>query len=97
MPERWCTVSVTDAEGRQHSVDVFASSTFDAAHLYLTHVKGQPNAQIPIPTRDTVFEVVIGGKIYIVKGTALKEWIAERRTALKGPKGMLFSRRPTLG
>jgi len=40
MPEHWCTVTVTDANGRRHSLDVIASSTYDAAHLYVTHAKG---------------------------------------------------------
>ena len=30
---RWCTVTVTDQDGRRHSIDVQATSTFDAAHL----------------------------------------------------------------
>lgn len=28
MPETWCTVTVTDAAGRRHSLDVIASSTY---------------------------------------------------------------------
>jgi hypothetical protein len=32
---RWCTVSVTDPDGRRHSVDVQATSTFHAAHLFV--------------------------------------------------------------
>ena len=39
---RWCTVTVTDGEGKRYSLDVNASSSYDAAHLYLTHVKEQP-------------------------------------------------------
>jgi hypothetical protein len=97
MPEQWCTVTVTDARGKRHSVDVFASSTFDAAHLYLTHVTARADAALPIPDENSVFDVVIGGKIYAVKGTALKKWIKARRETLRGPKGMLFNRRPTLG
>ena len=36
MPDRWCTVTVTDVEAGRHSLDLPASSTFDAAHLYVT-------------------------------------------------------------
>jgi len=36
---RWCTVTVTDQEGRRHSVDVQATSTFDAAHLCVVEAK----------------------------------------------------------
>jgi hypothetical protein len=93
MPERWCTVTVTDAKGRRYSLDVLASSTYDAAHLYVTHAKGQPQAQFPVPTRETAFEVVISGKVYAVTGVALQRWIEERRREWRGPKGLLFSRR----
>jgi hypothetical protein len=96
MPERWCTVSVTDAQGRRHSIDVLASSTYDAAHLYVTHAKNQPLGQLPVPTKATVFEVVTGGHVYTVTGAALQRWIEQRRQAWNGPRGLLFSRRPTL-
>jgi hypothetical protein len=43
-----------------------------------------------------VFEVVIGGRVYRVAGSALQRWIVERRGRLNGPKGYLFSKRPTL-
>jgi hypothetical protein len=39
MGERWCTVTVIEEFGRRHSVDVLASSTFDAAHIFVTHAK----------------------------------------------------------
>jgi hypothetical protein len=96
MPERWCTVTVTDADGRRHSLDLIASSTYDAAHLYVAHAKEQPHAGLPVPTLATLFEVVNGGKVYAVDGAALQRWIEQRRQEWKGPKGMLFSRRPTL-
>jgi hypothetical protein len=54
---------------------VEASSTYDAAHRYVTHAKTQAQAQLPIPTILTV----IGGKVYSVRGTALKRWIEQRR------------------
>ena len=39
MGERWCTVSVTDPAGRRYSVDVLATSVFDAAHICVAHAK----------------------------------------------------------
>ena len=96
MGDRWCTVTVTDAGGRRHSVDVFAASTFDAAHLFITHAKSDPRTGIPRLTLSTVFEVVIDGKVYRVAGKALQRWIVKERQERKGPRGMLFSRRPTL-
>src|SRR6476659_2276847 len=36
---RWCTVTVTDQDGRRHSVDVQATSTFDAAHSFVVEAK----------------------------------------------------------
>ena len=96
MPERWCIVTVTDRYGRRHSLDVLAFSTYDAAHLYVTHARAQPQSGLPIPNLTTVFEVVNGGKVYTVEGTALQRWIEQRRQEWKGPRGLLFSRRPTL-
>jgi hypothetical protein len=96
VPERWGTVTVTDDPGRRHSLDVQASSTYDAAHLYVAHVKTNTATQFPVPTLATVFEVVTAGRVYYVKGAALQRWIAERRQEWKGPKGFLFSQRPTL-
>jgi hypothetical protein len=94
MPDRWCTVTVTDAEGRRHSLDVLASSTFDAAHLYVARAKQNPAPSLPAPTLATVFEVVFGGRIYRVEGAALQRWIVGRRQDWKGPKGLLFRERP---
>jgi hypothetical protein len=96
MPEKWCTVTVVDRDGRRYSLDVQASSTYDAAHLYLAHAKSEPQAQLPIPTTETLFEVVTGGKVYSVRGAALQRWIEQRRQEWKGPKGLLFSQRPRL-
>jgi len=96
MGNRWATVTVTDASGRRHSVDVCASSTFDAAHLFITHAKADPRNGIPRPTVETVFEVVIDGKVHRVAGRALQRWIVKQRQERKGPAGMLFSQRPAL-
>ena len=95
MPARWCTVTVTDEQGRRHSLDVQACSTFDAAHLYVVRAKSHP-AELPIPTVATVFEVVTAGRVYRVEGAALQRWILRRREDWKGPKGFLFKQRPTL-
>jgi hypothetical protein len=65
---RWCTVTVVDAHGKRHSMDLFAQSTYDAAHLYVTSAKSQEAAmmpsRVPVPTVATVFEVVADGKIF---------------------------------
>jgi hypothetical protein len=75
---------------------VLASSTYDAAHLYVAHAKAQPSASLPVPTLATVFEVVIDGRVHRVQGAALQRWITRRRQEWKGPRGFLFSQRPTL-
>ncbi len=77
---RWCTVTVTDAEGRRHSVDVQATSSFDAAHLFVVEAKKERAVGLPNPTLATVFEVVAAGKIYHVRGAALQRWIIEKRS-----------------
>jgi hypothetical protein len=94
---KWCTVTVTDSEGKRYSLDVRAESSFDAAHLYLTHVKGQPNCGLPVPTTATTFEVITDGKIFHVPGARLKRWIEKRRDEWNGPRGLLFKQRPMIG
>lgn len=94
---KWCTVTVTDGDGKRYSVDVNADSSYDAAHLYLTHVRGNPGCGCPIPTTSTEFEVVTGGRIHHVQGARLKKWIENRRSEWKGPRGLLFSQRPMIG
>jgi hypothetical protein len=49
-----------------------------------------------VPNLCTRFEVSVEGKIHIVEGVALSRWIEERRRELRGPKGFLFSQRPTM-
>lgn len=83
---KWCTVTVTDPDGRRHSIDVVADSTFDAAHLFVVEAKRERSAVLAKPTLSTVFEVVAGGKVYRVTGAALQRWIVDRRQRLNGPK-----------
>jgi len=84
---KWCTVTVIDGEGRRYSLDVFADSSYDAAHLYLAHVRQNPARGFPIPTTSTLFEVVADGRINRVPGARLKTWIESRRQEWKGPRG----------
>ena len=93
---RWCTVTVTDESGKRHSLDLQAASTYDAAHLFVVEAKKERAVGLPKPTLTTVFEVVAGGRVYRVDGTALQRWIVEKRQAWNGPKGYLFSKRPGL-
>ena len=93
---QWCTVTVTDPDGRRHSVDVLADSTYDAAHLFVAEAKKERAIGLPKPTLATVFEVVAGGKVYHVAGVALQRWIVERRQRWNGPKGYMFCKRPGL-
>ena len=89
-------MTVIDADGRRHSLDVRASSTYDAAHLYVTHAKAQKQAQLPVPTLATIFEVITEGRVYLVTGTALQRWIEQRRQSWQGPRGALLRNRPSL-
>lgn len=61
-----------DADGRRHSPDLQASSSFDAAHMYVTHARVHPERGLPQPTLATVFEVVINAEVYRVEGRALQ-------------------------
>jgi hypothetical protein len=93
---RWATVSMVDEGGRRYSVDVCASSTFDAAHLFVAHAKADPRNGIPRPTVNSEFEVVVDGKIHRVTGKALQQWILKQGEERKGPAGYIFSKRPNL-
>jgi hypothetical protein len=79
-----CTVTITDGEGKRYSLDVNAGSSYDAAHLFVTHVRNNPSCGLPIPTTSTQFDVVTDGRIYRVPGTRLKKWIENRRSEWKG-------------
>lgn len=91
MGKRWATVTVADKDGRRHSVDVYACSTYDAAHLFVAHAKANPGNGLPPLGADTVFEVIAGGEIHYIKGVALQRWILRERQERKGPAGFLFS------
>ena|ERR1039457_2730179 len=86
-------LTVTDPDGRRHSLDVQATSSYDAAHLYVVEAKKERAVGLPKPTLTTVFEVVADGKVYRVKGAALQRWIVERRQKWNGPKGYMFTKR----
>ena len=96
VAKRWAIVTVTDNDGRRHSVDVQACSTFDAAHLFVAHGKSNPQNGLPQLGAGKVFEVVCAGEIHYIKGAALQWWILKERQERKGPAGFLFSQRPTL-
>ncbi len=89
-------MTLIDAEGRRHSLDVLADSTYDAAHLYFTQAKKDRSALLPVATRNSVFEVISGGRVYRVPGEKLRNWILDRRQEWHGPKGYLFRQRPIL-
>jgi hypothetical protein len=58
----WCTVTVIDGSGGRHGLDVYADISFDASHLYLTHVIRLPGCGPPAPpTVETTFEVGLHG------------------------------------
>ena len=96
---KWATVTVIEPDGRRHSTDVQAESSYDAAHQFVVQAKSQRSAHhpaLPVPTLATVFEVVAEGKVYRLDGAALQKWIVKRRHELNGPKGQLFRERPML-
>jgi len=93
---RWCTVTVSDPDGRRHSLDILAESTYDAAHLFVVEARQKRAVELPKPTLATVFEVVAESRVYRVRGEALQRWIVERRKDPDGPKGYLFRKRPGL-
>jgi uncharacterized protein YuzE len=93
---KWATVTVTDKQGRRYSLDVNANSSYDAAHLYLTLRSSESCLRDTEAGPSTLFEVSTEGKVLYVEGQKLKKWIERRRIDWKGPRGHLFSQRPTL-
>jgi hypothetical protein len=93
---RWCTVTVTDAEGRRHSVDVQATSSFDAAHLYVVEAKKERAVGLPKPTLATVFEVVTAGRVYPRDGSRAGALNCGKAEGLESAESYLFRRRPRL-
>jgi hypothetical protein len=92
----WCTVTVIDPDGRRHSLDVLADGTYDAAHLFLKHSKACRGSGLPVPNRETIFEIAAKGKIFRVTGAKLRDWIIREWTERKGPRGYLFQKRATM-
>lgn len=98
MGERWATVTVTDSKGQRHSVDVRACSTYDAAHLFLTHAKANPKGRLPatsIGCRDDVRGEHIRQDSLRWR-RAFQRWILKQHRERNGPAGFLFSKRPPL-
>jgi hypothetical protein len=94
MPNRCATVTMIEPDGHRHSVDLVASSVFDAAHLFVAHAKDNPRNGIPRPTTDSVFEVTVDCKVHRVTGKALQRWIVRERKERRGPSGYIFGKRP---
>ena len=96
MGERWCTVTMIEESGRRHSVDVWPPA-LSMQRVSSSHMPRQtPRNGIPRLSLDSVFEVVVDGKIRRIEGRALQQGILKERKERKGPRGVLFSRRPTL-
>jgi hypothetical protein len=89
-------VTVVEPDGRRHSLDVLADSSYDAAHIFLTHAKADWRPGLPIPTMDTMFEITAKGRVYKVTGAKLREWISREGTQRKGPAGYMFAKRPRM-
>ena len=92
----WCTVTVIDPDGRRHSLDVLADSSYDAAHLFFVHAKSHRGSGLPIPTVETAFEVTAKGRVHTVLGAKLREWILNERQKRNGPMGYLFQKRAVM-
>jgi hypothetical protein len=96
MANRWATVTLIESSGRRRSVDLVASSVFDAAHLFVAHAKENPRNGLPRPTTESVFEVSIGGKVHRVTGKALQRWILREGQEHRGSSGYMVGKRPAL-
>src|SRR5215472_7611378 len=50
---RWATATLIEPSGRRWSVDLVASSVFDAAHLFVTHAQENLRNGLPRPTTES--------------------------------------------
>jgi hypothetical protein len=57
------------------------------------HIQSRMQAGLPVPTADTVFEVTARGRVHVVPGAKLRNWILKERTQRKGPQGYMFGKR----
>ena len=71
MAAKWVTVTVTDPDGRRHSLDVQATSTYDAAHLYVVEAKKERAVGLAqADTGNGCLRWVTDSRVYRVKGDA---------------------------
>ena len=87
---------IIDPDGRRHSLDVLADSSYDAAHIFFTHATAHRGSGLPTPNRETTFEIAANGRIYKVTGVKLRDWILREGMRRNGPQGYLFSKRPVM-
>ena len=66
---------MTDGDGKRYSLDGKADRSYDAAHLYLTHERGNPGCGFSIPTTSMQFEAVTGGRIHQVQAKSPPELV----------------------
>jgi hypothetical protein len=62
--KRLCKVSVTDASGKRHTIEIKAESVYCAVFHFNSEAVCDPAHGLPKPTEDTVFEIDVDGVIH---------------------------------
>src|SRR5205823_14894904 len=81
VAERWRAVTVRDAKGAPHTIEVLARSTHHAASLFVGQARAKlPGQNLPLPTEKTIFEIRLIGeqRVYRVLGERVQQWAYEQ-------------------
>ena len=89
-------MTVMDGDGKHYSVDVNADSSYDAAHLYLTHVRGNPSCVSHPDDLDRI-RGRDGRAHSLCPGRTAEEMDREPAAGMERPSGMLYRQRPMIG
>ena len=86
MPERLCAVTVVDARGERHTIEVMARSVNTAACYFFARSRSSPAEQLPRVADGTIYEVQVIGEsiVYRIEHRRMLEWanrVAEQQWA----------------
>jgi hypothetical protein len=85
--------TVVDPDGRRHSLDVLADSSYGAAHIFFAHAKPHGRCALSVPTAETIFEIASKGRIYQVPGAKLPKIGFSENSAQRTAKDICLQKR----
>ncbi len=87
---KWCTVTVTDGEGKRYSLDIQADSSFDAAHLLLNARQSEPGLRLPDTNYGDAVRSRYRRKRSSCPGTPIERMDREETARIRRPAGLPF-------